>query len=132
MVYIEKLARVSWECVHFVPKSEVIPSAKEFEGRGIKAFEIRGEKVRSVDDLFSCIAAAMEFPDYFGNNWNALDECLRDLEWHDAKGYVLVVHDAEELWRRETRVMGTFLQSWLFSAEEWGRHDTPFHLIFVW
>ena len=31
--------------------------------------------------LLSDIAAALEFPGWFGHNWDALSDCLRDLSW---------------------------------------------------
>lgn len=37
--------------------------------------------IRSERQLFSYFAAELAFPDYFGHNWDALDECMRDLSW---------------------------------------------------
>ncbi|MFH1619184.1 MAG: barstar family protein [bacterium] len=44
-------------------------------------------------------AVQMKFPDYFGHNWDALEECLKDLqEWIKAPGYLLIIrgYDASE------------------------------------
>ena len=32
------------------------------------------------------IAAALEFPDWFGHNWDALSDALNDLSWRPADG----------------------------------------------
>ena len=35
------------------------------------------------------MATALRFPGEFGHNWDALEECLTDLEWVDADGYLI-------------------------------------------
>ena len=42
---------------------------------------IRGARCRSVSDFFKEYSAAFQFPAYFGENWNAWDECACDLDW---------------------------------------------------
>lgn len=44
---------------------------------------IDGNKIVDKDILFSFIAKELSFPYYFGRNWDALDECLQDLDWLD-------------------------------------------------
>jgi hypothetical protein len=43
--------------------------------------------------LLHFLAGAFPLPDYFGHNWDALEECLRDLSWLDDKKIALVHHD---------------------------------------
>jgi hypothetical protein len=41
--------------------------------------------------FFQELARALRFPDYFGHNWDAVYDCLTDLTWLPADGYVLVL-----------------------------------------
>lgn len=40
-------------------------------------------------DLLEHLRAGLGLPDYFGGNWDALEECLRDLSWIAASQIVL-------------------------------------------
>jgi RNAse (barnase) inhibitor barstar len=48
-----------------------------------------------LDGFYSELAAALQFPDYFGENPAAVAECLTDLSWMPADAYLLVVVDHE-------------------------------------
>ena len=47
--------------------------------------------VRSKQKLLRILAGQLQFPAYFGNNWDALEECLRDLSWL-AAGNIEICH----------------------------------------
>ena len=47
------------------------------------------------EKLLREIAAALRFPDWFGQNWDALEDCLTDLSWLDADACVLVFEQAK-------------------------------------
>jgi RNAse (barnase) inhibitor barstar len=50
-------------------------------------------QIESKADLLAFLAQAVPLPDYFGRNWDALDECLGDLEWLEIPQIVLIHED---------------------------------------
>jgi len=47
------------------------------------------------EQLFEAFAAQLDFPDYFGRNWDALYDCLTDLDWLPADvRHVVIAHAA--------------------------------------
>ena len=94
--------------------------------------EVDGASVHSRDELLDAIAAELGFPEYFGHNWDALDECLRDLSWRPAPGYVLIVREAGDFWHDHPGIAGRLAESWQFCAADWRERDTAFHLVYEW
>lgn len=75
------------------------------------------------------IARALEFPDWFGGNWDALTDCLRDLSWRPAPGYVLVLDHTHE-WKDADPVgFDVLLDIGNEVAADWAEHGVPFWLL---
>jgi len=130
------LARASYSCVHFLPAAEkgAVGSAAG-AARPARVAVLDGGGVRGDADLLDRLAGAFAAPDYFGRNWDALDEVLRDLEWLGAPppgGHVLVVGRAAALWAAHGPAAGRLVEAWLAAAESWAAEGVPFHLVFVW
>lgn len=132
---LERLSEITWESVHFVGADRFDAAAAE------ELISLHGGVLASVDSrqvadertLLRSVGQALRFPDYYGVNRDALEECLKDLEsWLPAKSYVLVVEHAERLWKTHPRPASVLLQIWLACAQEWSREGVPFHLVFVW
>jgi len=47
--------------------------------------------IETKDQLLRELAVQLAFPDYYGGNWDALEECIRDLSWLPP-GQVVVSH----------------------------------------
>ncbi|AHH95043.1 barstar family protein [Kutzneria albida] len=65
--------------------------------------ELRGGELRDKLSALDAIAAALEFPDYFGRNLDALHDCLTDLSWLPEGLHVLVWTDSEALREHDPR-----------------------------
>ena len=80
---------------------------------------------------FKIIADVMQFPDYFGYNLDALDECLSDMSWIPAKGYLLVLNKTSNYWESNPAFMMNFVKSWLDASDKWAKEGVSFQLIFT-
>lgn len=49
--------------------------------------------IQSKGELLEAVAKAGKFPEYFGGNWDALQDCLRDFEWIREKQVVIMHSD---------------------------------------
>lgn len=100
---------------------------------------IKGAKCQTTDGLLREWARALDFPDYFGQNWDALEECLADLEWLPAKGYILLITDAAQVLPDDEEEYATLLEVLRDAGEAWGngqagmgqQRATPFHVLFA-
>ena len=103
---------------------------------GFAARTIDGRRARTKNGLLSELARMLEFPAGSGRNWDALEELLADLEWLPAKGYLIVVTDADQLLADDSEGYDTFIQIAKEVAKEWAiprqgaaaRSAMPFHV----
>src|SRR5688500_4655702 len=56
-----------------------------------------GTKMFDPDHAFYEFSDSLLFPGYFGWNWDALSDCLRDLSWLSADGYLILVENVAQL-----------------------------------
>ncbi len=85
---------------------------------------VRGQKMRTESSLFNEISAALQFPYYFGENWDALDECLNDLEWLPGNAYLVVVSDALSTLTEEPSKLATLAKVLKRTCAEWAAGRT--------
>ena len=83
-------------------------------------------RIDAQDALFERLAKALDFPAWFGGNWDALEDCLGDLSWRAGGGHVLVFDGypggAE---------LGALLDVLRSSAQYWAQRGRPFFAVFI-
>jgi hypothetical protein len=72
------------------------------------------------------IARALAFPDWFGSNWDALEDCLTDLSWFAADGHVLVFESFQP-----DADLGVLIDVLASSAAFWAARGKPFFAVFL-
>src|ERR1700693_2953444 len=112
-------------------------SIQQTPGRQAIVRVIRGSKSQSAAALVDALGAALQFPDYSGENWDALLECLIDLEWLQGDAYLVVFTDSHllldcvpmEQLASLLEVLENAAQDWAHAADSQGT-PRPFHIVF--
>ncbi|HVX05872.1 MAG TPA: barstar family protein [Rhodanobacteraceae bacterium] len=74
---------------------DTLDAAAHAEGHLVRRISLGG--CHGKDDLLQRIATSFAFPETFGANWDALVDCLGDLEWlPDTGGYAWLFDHAED------------------------------------
>ena len=76
--------------------------------------------------FFAACKKALKLPSYFGGNWDALADCVRDLNWLKAKGYVLHLEGAAQFAKAAADDYQTALDVLGAAAEFWQGRGTAF------
>ena len=95
---------------------------------------IRGGRCANSRRFFREFSAALQFPTYFGENWDALDECLCDMDWLSFRSLTIVIDEYEKLFGKRKRGMKNkeMLRGILENAAAfWAKLGIPFCVIAV-
>jgi hypothetical protein len=112
--------------LHDASRSGVYRAARAEEiMQAVRASALFLARIRFADKerLLQNIAAALDFPDWFGQNWDALEDCLSDLA---GEGYVLLFEQA-----KPGDDLGVLIDVLGSSAQSWAARGKPFFVVFI-
>jgi len=91
----------------------------EVADHGWQGFYIDGRSVADKETFLQAGAKAMQFPAYFGHNWDAFEECATELAWLPSPGYVLLydkmarfANGAPEEWNTARSILENTVAYW--------------------
>ncbi len=97
--------------------------------RGWRAWQINGTNVTCKAEFLSALNRAMHLPEWFGRNWDALDETLRDLEGQRADGYLLIFDYPAPLAEGDPKAWRSALEILRDAADFWQQQGQPFYVL---
>jgi RNAse (barnase) inhibitor barstar len=80
-------------------------------------------------DFLQTVATALNFPAYFGMNWDALNDSLTDLSWKPANGYVILFTNFNSLSENMAEDVHVIKNIFKTSAEYWKQRAVPFFIL---
>ena len=87
--------------------------------------------VDSKESFLRTSAEALQFPSYFGMNWDAFEECIYDFSWSPAAGYVLVFDKTGIFSSTQPQEWETAMSIFSAAAKFWKKQRKPFFVIIV-
>jgi RNAse (barnase) inhibitor barstar len=100
--------------------------AAQAERGGWRFFHLEGKHIASKAEFLQACAEAMRFPGYFGHNWDALEDSLRDLSWAPAtRGYVVLYDGAGQFAAAQPTDFAVALDILRSAAASWRDTATP-------
>lgn len=91
-------------------------------------FKLNGDEIYDKPTFIASFTKAANFPDYAQANWDSFEECVRDLEWCSAEGYVVLYENCEPFQRTSPEEWKTALDILSTAVEFWKATPTPMFL----
>jgi hypothetical protein len=104
---------------------------EELVSQGLALTALDGAAISDGPALLKALGQALAFPAYYGANWDAAEECLRDLGERYPQGCALLIDRAGGLWQRLPRKMGQLVSLWLAASDDLAVAGIPLQLIFL-
>lgn len=113
------LADVDKAGVYHMPHMDKEPVLAAGAANGFAVFRVDLSRAESKDDLLAGIGKAMAFPDWFGHNFDALADCLGDLSWRPADGYLILLEHCDGIHGKAEDAFVAALQVFDQAASDW-------------
>jgi hypothetical protein len=93
---------------------------------GAALFEADLAGVNECDAFLAAIARAIDAPDWFGHNWDALADVLGDLSWQSAPIYILLFQNGNATLNLPGEEYGIASEILSGTVDYWKSRNTPF------
>ncbi|SRR5579883_245167 len=91
---------------------------------------IDGRTIASKADFLQSIAQAMAFPDYFGHNWDALQDLLTDQDWLTGDRAIILYDQPENFAQHAPSDWQIALDILRSTVDYWRQADRPLSVLF--
>ena len=104
--------------------SDALQQAAESRGYAVFRVDLTGAADKA--QLLGALALAMEFPTWFGHNWDALLDCLSDFSWRPADGYLILLEHCDGIHGRAEGDFVTLMRILSQAADLWREEGIAF------
>jgi hypothetical protein len=90
---------------------------------------INGKFVNDKETFLHAAGQALAFPSYYGHNWDAFEEMVKDLSWAASPGYVLLYDDVYHFASAQPEQWQIALSILQSATAHWQSEKVPFYVL---
>ncbi len=120
------LADVAKTGVYHMPHTDKAPIVAAAKANGFAVFRVDLTKVRDKDQLLTMIGKTMGLPAWYGHNFDALADCLGDMAWQPAEGYLVMLEHCDGIHGHAEADFVTTLRVFEQAASDWREQEIAF------
>lgn len=102
---------------------------REAKAAGLAVFCTDIGHIHDKQGFIAALGATLRFPEWAGKNWDALNDCLTDLEWLEATGYVLILEKARHFAAAHKHEFDDAVAVLQSAADYWKEQGRPFWVL---
>ena len=112
--------------VYYFDRNDREDLAEAAVNAGLRVAPIDFADCAGKHDALARIALALQFPEWFGGNWDALADAIADLSWLPEGGQLLLFDNAWDWRERDGEDFAVLLDICGEAAQGWTRERRPF------
>ncbi len=124
---VEQAATTSGLYVWTGPRSALI---LDLERLGFCVFQLEGQHIVDRPGYFRALATLFEFGSHFGQNWDALVDCLTDCSWGEGDRIVVMYSDYEPFATSDPEAWSIAMEIWKSSVVFWQAQGVRLSIVF--
>jgi hypothetical protein len=123
---LQRLSDAAKSGVYKTSRIDEILAATRGSGLRVAHIDLAGNAGKAA--ALKRFADALAFPDWFGGNWDALEDSLGDLSWLAADGHVLLIQGAQAMSAADRKPLLDILVA---CAASWAARKRPFFAVLL-
>jgi RNAse (barnase) inhibitor barstar len=120
------LSDVAKAGVYHLPQTDKHIIVEAAKAKGFATYRVNLAHAGDKDEMLADIGKTLKFPDWFGHNFDALADCLADMTWQPAEGYLVLLEHCDGIHGKAEGDFVTTLQTFEQAANEWREQGIAF------
>lgn len=96
--------------LYFLPAARRARFAEMAEQAGLRLFDVNIGADRNIEKVLARLGRELKFPEWYGNNFDALHDCLNDPDWQKTQGVVILIRGLDHVETHAPQATSTLIE----------------------